>query len=95
VQPNREYVQRGNKRPLLSDLRESGKLEQEADVVLGLYRDEKHDDRTSDRGVAELHMLKNRSGVGDADGMRKIEWRGHRYQDCEPRHNQSPAPWAA
>lgn len=94
VQPNREYVQRGNKRPLLSDLRESGKLEQEADVVLGLYRDEKHDDHTRDRGVAEVHMLKNRSGVGDADGMRKIVWRSTRYEDPNS-DEQSPAYWAA
>ena len=75
VQPNREYVNRPSKRPVLSDLRESGKLEQEADVVLGLYRDEKHNDETRDRGLAEVHMLKNRSGVGDAEGMRSEERR--------------------
>jgi replicative DNA helicase len=96
VQPNRDYVTRGNKRPLLSDLRESGKLEQEADVVLGLYRDEKHDDGTRDRGLAEIHMLKNRSGVGDADGMRKIVWRGSRYADYtkDERANDDPY-WVA
>lgn len=81
VQPNRDYVARGNKRPVLSDLRESGKLEQEADVVLGLYRDEKHHDDTRDRAIAELHMLKNRSGVGDSWGMRKFLWLENRYVD--------------
>lgn len=75
VQPNREHVGRINKRPMLSDLRESGRLEAEADVVLGLYRDEKHNEDTHDRGVTEVHMLKNRSGVGQADGMRKLAWR--------------------
>jgi len=90
VQPNREYVQRPSKRPVLSDLRESGKLEQEADVVLGLYRDEKHDEQTRDRGLAEVHMLKNRSGVGDAEGMRKIRWKGTRYSDIE---SAAPLPW--
>jgi replicative DNA helicase len=94
VQPNREYVSRPNKRPVLSDLRESGKLEQEADVVLGLYRDEKHDQETRDRGLCEVHMLKNRSGVGDADGMRKLVWKGTRYENFTP-EQRSPLPWAA
>lgn len=75
VQANREHAQRPNKRPLLTDLRESGKLEQEADVVLGLYRDEKHNEDTRDRGIAEVHMLKNRSGAGQSEGMRKLAWR--------------------
>lgn len=92
VQPNREYVMRSSKRPILSDLRESGKLEQEADVVLGLYRDEKHDDQTKDRGVAEVHMLKNRSGVGDSEGMRKLVWQQTRYANyAAPR---AALPWA-
>lgn len=97
VQPNRDYVGRSNKRPLLSDLRESGKLEQEADVVLGLYRDEKHDDKTNDRGTAEVHVLKNRSGVGDADGMRKIAWRSSRYDNFTTKQQaaQAAAYWAA
>jgi replicative DNA helicase len=93
VQPNREYVARSSKRPVLSDLRESGKLEQEADVVLGLYRDEKHDQDSKDRGLAEIHMLKNRSGVGDADGMRKLLWRGTRYDNFEAR--REVLPWTA
>lgn len=100
VQPNREYVNRtgpNGKRPILSDLRESGKLEQEADVVLGLYRDEKHDDQTRDRGIAEVHMLKNRSGVGNSEGMRKIVWRGNRYENYLPDRAHDPAelPWVA
>lgn len=93
VQPNREYVGRPNKRPLLSDLRESGKLEQEADVVLGLYRDEKHDRDTEDRGLAEVHMLKNRSGTGDADGMRRLVWRGTKYDNYE--RSVNALPWNA
>jgi replicative DNA helicase len=84
VQPNREHVGRVNKRPLLSDLRESGRLEAEADVVLGLYRDEKHNEETRDRGIAEVHMLKNRSGVGQSDGMRKLVWRSTRYDNYTP-----------
>lgn len=80
VQPNREYVNRPNKRPILPDLRESGKLEQEADMVLGLFREEKHGEvEASERGVAELHVLKNRSSVGDSDGFRKLRWGETRY----------------
>jgi replicative DNA helicase len=94
VQPNRDYVGRANKRPLLSDLRESGKLEQEADVVLGLYRDEKHNEDTRDRGVAEVHMLKNRSGVGQSEGMRKLAWRQTRYENWASASG-SALPWAA
>lgn len=95
VQPNREYVGRMNKRPVLSDLRESGKLEQEADVVLGLFRDEKHNEEARERGVAEVHMLKNRSGVGDAEGMRKLAWRGTRYDNYAPSYAApAPQPWA-
>lgn len=93
VQPNREYVSRPSKRPVLSDLRESGKLEQEADVVMGLYRDEKHNDETRERGVAEVHMLKNRSGVGDSEGMRRIRWRGTRYENYPRSAFDSGLPW--
>lgn len=98
VQPNREYVNRQSKRPVLSDLRESGKLEQESDVVLGLYRDEKHNDDNPQRGVTEVHMLKNRSGVGDSEGMRRIRWRGTRYENYPRQADQtdqtdSHLPW--
>lgn len=80
VQPNREYHSRGDRRPQLSDLGESSKLEQEADVVLGMYRPEKHGDLDpKNRGVCEIHMLKNRSGAGDTEGMRKLVWTGHCY----------------
>lgn len=93
VQPNRDHKLRpSDPRPKLTDLRESGKLEQEADVVLGLYRDEKHNRESSDRGIMEIHMLKNRSGVGDTDGVRRIVWCGTRYE------NYAPLPtgaWAA
>lgn len=81
VQPNRAFEARPDKRPLLTDLRESGKLEQEADVVLAIFRAEKvsHDPDPHDLGVAEIHMLKNRSGVGDERGSRKLRWIGHKY----------------
>lgn len=62
AQLNRGPEGRFDKRPQLADLRESGAIEQESDVVIGLYRDEQYHDDTKDRGVLELILLKNRTG---------------------------------
>jgi replicative DNA helicase len=51
-----------NKRPLLSDLRESGALEQDADVVMFIYRDEMYDENTETPNIAEVHVAKHRQG---------------------------------
>ena len=53
---------RDNKRPLLSDLRESGEIEQCADVVLAIYRDEVYHPESQDAGTAEIRILKNKHG---------------------------------
>ncbi len=53
---------RANRVPLLSDLRESGGIEQTADVVLMLYREELYDKDTDKKGIAEIHIAKNRDG---------------------------------
>lgn len=62
-QLNRGLEQRSNKRPVMSDMRESGAIEQDADLILALYQDEKYNPDSLDKGTAELEILKNRSGA--------------------------------
>ncbi len=72
-QLSRASESRSDKRPMLSDLRESGAIEQDADMVMFLYRDDYYNPDTEDKNIAECIVAKNRSGE---TGMFKLGWKG-------------------
>lgn len=91
AQLNRKLEERNNKRPMLSDLRDSGEIEQDADIVLFLYRDEVYNPDSMDRGTAEINVAKQRNGP---TGVVRAAYFGERtmFADLAPGYVPPPVP---
>jgi replicative DNA helicase len=89
-QLNRGVESRNDKRPLLSDLRDSGAVEQDADLVMFLYRDEYYNDESDDKGLAEVILAKHRNGPV---GMQKLAFfnRFAKFADLAQQHDTRAA----
>lgn len=81
-QLSRAVESRADHRPMLSDLRESGSIEQDADIVMFIYREDAYDPETEKKGIAEIIVSKHRNGPTDTVHLRFFE-RTARFADLE------------
>lgn len=92
-QLSRAPTGRSNHRPVLSDIRDSGAIEQDADVVMFIHREEYYDDKPENTGLAEIIIAKQRNG---ALGTCQLGWKGEYtwFMDLDPsgKEVQNPAP---
>ncbi len=88
-QLNRSADSRDDHRPRLSDLRESGAIEQDADLIMGLYREEYYDPRETNKGLAEVLVLKQRNGP---TGRIQLTFLSHHLRFGNLAHQPSGVP---
>jgi replicative DNA helicase len=81
-QLSRAVETRADHRPMLSDLRESGSIEQDADIVMFIYREDRYDENSERKGIAEIIVAKHRNGPVDSVHLRFFD-RTARYADLE------------
>ena len=86
-QLSRAVESRTDKRPMLSDLRESGSIEQDADIVLFLYRDAYYNKESQNQNISECIVAKNRHGE---TGTVKLIWDGQYTRFSNPDYNEPP-----
>ena len=89
-QLNRAVESRTDKRPLLSDLRDSGAVEQDADLVMFLYRDEYYNENSEDQGLAEVILAKHRNGPVGTEKLAFLK-RFAKFADLAPQHDARAA----
>ncbi len=88
-QLSRSVESRTDKRPMLSDLRESGAIEQDADLVCFIYRDDYYNAESEEKGIAEIILAKNRHGE---PGTVKLAWLGQYTLFANLTEDEAPAP---
>ncbi len=86
-QLSRAVESRMDKRPMLSDLRESGAIEQDADVVIFLYRDEVYNERSDERGISEILIRKQRNGPVGTIKLKFFD-KFTRFENLEREHSE-------
>jgi len=92
-QLSRAVEQRPDRRPLLSDLRESGAIEQDADVVAFIYREDYYNRETDRRNIAEIMVAKQRNGPTGSVDLVFLRDTG-RFASIERKHTMGPGDYA-